>query len=75
MDKDPLLDTMRPETVKSFRNLLDTFSGADGGGRFHSFRLLIEEMERRVKGGDKTADQVLQPLHQVSRLINLANGQ
>lgn len=64
---------MRSRTEASFRNILDCFSGADGGGSFYALRLLIEEMDKRAKKGDKAAEEVIEEIHRMSRLIDIAN--
>lgn len=73
-DEDPLLKTMRPRTVAAFRNLLNTFSGEDGGGSFQNLRLFIDELEKMAKSGDVAADECVQVMIRMSRMIDTANN-
>lgn len=63
---------MRPKTEAAFTNLLDTFTGADGGGRFVFLRSFVETLDAKAAAGDEAAKQVIEVVFQFSRLINLA---
>lgn len=63
---------MRSETKLAMENVLDTFTGADGGGHFMSFRHLIEDMESKVKAGDQAAEDVIKILLRFSKLLDTA---
>lgn len=63
---------MRPETETTVHLILDTFSGADGGGDFADFRSLVEEMDRRAAGGDAAAEKILKVVTDFARLIEVA---
>jgi len=56
----------------AFRNILDTFTGADGGEKFCAFQNLVREMDSRASTGDATALKVLEPVFTLSRFINVA---
>ena len=66
---------MRSKTEKSFRDLMDTFSGTDGGVRFVRFRIFVEQVDARASAGDLAADKVIEILHQMHRMLDLASGQ
>ena len=57
---------------KQFDNILDCFTGADGGGSFINLRVMLEEMEHQEEMGDIPAAQVLQIFSNFSRLIDTA---
>jgi len=63
---------LRPETEKEIRNIMDTFSGADGGGNFLCFRLLVEEIDKQASNGDKKSMDILDVITRFSRLIDIA---
>lgn len=62
---------MRAETKKAWRNVIDTFTGADGGVRFVRVMGLIEGFD---KAADKDADaqKVIEILWRFSKLIDVA---
>lgn len=68
-----LLTGVSETTRTAMENLLDTFTGADGGGRYVLFCSLIKELDRRSKDGDEYATQMLTFVHYTSRLIDEAN--
>ena len=71
---------MTDQTKKELDYILDTFTGADGGGRFIRFQSLVEEMDRQAEGDDlrqaHTAKMVLdKSLSTFKRFIELAQEQ
>jgi hypothetical protein len=52
-------------------NILDTFTGADGGVSFMKFRWFVEEMARR-QDTDLSAKKILDIVLQFNRLIEIA---
>ena len=57
----------------SFQNILNCFTGADGGISFIKFRLFIEDMEKQFEEGRYAAGEVLKIVDQFSRMIDIAN--
>ena len=58
----------------SFQNILNCFTGADGGVSFIKFRLFIEDMEKQFEEGSDEAGKVLTIMDRFSRMIDIANG-
>jgi hypothetical protein len=59
---------------EQFDNILDTFTGADGGVKFVYLRLMLEELERRSdESNDPHAEQLLAIIGQFSRMIDVAS--
>lgn len=63
---------MKSETKLATQNVLDTFTGADGGAGFVSFRHLIEDMETKAGNGDQSATEVIKILLRFSKLLDTA---
>lgn len=68
---------MTKQTKDQLDYIMDTFTGADGGGRFLRLLSLIEEMDRQAEGDDPrqshTAKMVLDSsLSKFKRFIELA---
>lgn len=63
---------MSDETESHFINILDTFSGADGGISFVQMRRLIEDMDKKAAKGDKPAQEVILIMKRFSRMIDTA---
>jgi hypothetical protein len=53
-------------------NILDCFTGADGGVSFMNLKILLEDMERQEAEGDEMASEVLKQFSNFSRLIDCA---
>ena len=64
---------MRVQTQADFDNILDCFTGADGGVRFAQLLALVRELDTRAAVGDSAAQRVLNTLGQLSRLIDVAD--
>ena len=65
---------LRPKTQKDFDNILDTFSGADGGIGFMGFRCLMEDMDAKAAKGDAGAAQVVAIMEKFSKLLDIAKS-
>ena len=59
---------------KQLENIMDCFTGADGGVSFMNLRLLLEQMERQENEGDEMASDVLKIFSNFSRLIDCAQN-
>lgn len=58
-----------------FSNILNTFTGADGGIRFAQFRFMLERLETQVDDyDDPHAEKLLEIVGQFSRMIDAASG-
>ena len=64
---------LRYGVEKSFLNILDTFTGADGGIRFVNFKSMIEMLDKQAGDGDPSSEHLIQIMLQFSRLIDVAN--
>ena len=62
---------MNRENKEAFRNILDTFTGADGGVKFIKFRAHLEDIEKR---NDVDSKKVLKIMTDFSKLINVLQG-
>lgn len=61
------------ELDDAFQNILDCFTGADGGGAFIDFKILIEDLERQaIEERDVAAAEIIQSVYRFNRLINIA---
>lgn len=60
---------MSPE----MRNILDTFTGADGGVRFVKLKCFVEALEQQASNGDAASKELLQIVNRFSKLIDVAN--
>jgi hypothetical protein len=61
------------ELDDAFNNILDCFTGADGGGAFMDLKLLIEDLERQaIEDNDAAAAEVIQSVFRFNSLINIA---
>lgn len=65
-------EKMRDETGAAFLNILNTFSGEDGGAGFVAFRTLLQEMDAKAKKGDKAAQEIVLLVTRMSKLIDIA---
>lgn len=63
---------MTEKTQKALDNILDCFSGVDGGGRFCRLKWFLEDLESRQET-EAGADEILEVMFRFSRLINVAN--
>lgn len=69
---------MTPITEKAFQNILDCFTGADGGIAFINTKLLIEEIDKRAEEqtpDGHAASQVIDVVLRFSKLIDVANAE
>ena len=57
---------------KEFDNILDTFSGTDGGIRFIKLQCFLKEFENRSET-ESSARQILDVMSRFSKLIDVAN--
>lgn len=62
------------ELNDDLQEILDTFSGADGGIKFVRFKALLEEIEKRSLSGDEAAKEIIKIVKRFRRLIDAANN-
>ena len=63
---------LRPETEEALLKILDTMTGADGGGSFMKLRWFLEAMDKKAADGDKPAEEVITIMKRFARMIDLA---
>jgi hypothetical protein len=56
-----------------FKNILDTFGGADGGIRFVNLKTYLLELEKSQLRGDEYAKKIVNIMIHFSNLIDIAN--
>lgn len=65
--------------VEGFReanqNILDCFTGADGGGRFSNYLFIMRDFAEKADNGDDGAKQLVEMVEKFSKLINVLNRQ
>lgn len=67
---------LREEIQKHFDNILDTFTGSDGGVRFCHFKFFLEELDRRiVEEGDIDAERIIELMVRFSKFIDISQTQ
>jgi hypothetical protein len=64
-----------PGVGVAFNNILDTFTGADGGVRFAKLMWFLADLDVRASNGDKDAEEVLKVVIRMSRLIDITNAE
>jgi len=63
----------QPEVEAAFNNILETFGGADGGGRFTRLMWFLVDLDVQASNGDKDAEEILKVVIRMSKLIDIAN--
>jgi len=64
----PLLEGASDETKQAMSDLLDVFTGADGGGSFVKFSQLIVQLDKQATEGDAAAKQLIRMFRGFGRL-------
>ena len=62
---------MTKDTEEALHNILDTFTGADGGIKFVMFKLALEQVDERAANADALAGEVIEIVTRFSKLINV----
>ncbi|MFH1835316.1 MAG: hypothetical protein ABH851_03905, partial [Methanobacteriota archaeon] len=68
-DKMQLMDGARLNVQRAMSHILDTFSGADGGGSFYRFIRFVWTLDQQAQAGDKSADILVDFVLKFSKLI------
>lgn len=68
----PFLKECRPETQVDVENILDCFSGADGGASFLALCSLIRHMDKQAVAGDEGAIKIIGIVNRFAKLIDVA---
>ncbi len=55
-------------------NIVDTFTGADGGIKFVNFQSLIRSMDVKAANGDEKAKDIISIMTTFSKLIDVSNS-
>ena len=58
---------------RDLENIMDCFSGADGGIKFARAKFALEEFEAQAKDGDKSSEILLEIVGRFSRLLDVLN--
>jgi hypothetical protein len=66
---------MRKDTASAFGNILQAFSGEDGGAGFIAIQHLVQVMDRQASEGDIAAEEIVTLVKRMSRLIDVAKKQ
>jgi uncharacterized protein with NAD-binding domain and iron-sulfur cluster len=57
---------------KSLLNMVDLFTGADGGVDFINFRTFLESMEKGASNGDNAAEQLMLLFYRFEKMIDIS---
>jgi hypothetical protein len=63
-----ILEDASNETKEAMTDLMDTFGGTDGGGRFVAFCALIVRFDREAREGNQASKQLIKMFHGFARL-------
>lgn len=66
--------TNNPKLDEAFNEIMDCFTGADGGVEFTNLKWFLEEFDKRAKSGDLAATKILEVVYQFHKLIKIANS-
>ena len=61
---------MTKETKAAFDNILNTFSGEDGGVKFLYLIIAVENFDKKAEKGDEAAKNIILTLIRFSRMID-----
>jgi hypothetical protein len=62
---------MRVTTQAAFQNILDCFSGADGGVKFAILNAHIKQIDKQALNGDKSSEELILIMSRFSKLIDV----
>lgn len=62
---------MRTENENHLSNIIDCFSGGDGGVKFALFNRALNQLDYQAVNGDKKADEILMIMVRFSKLISV----
>ncbi len=62
---------MSPILKAELNNIMDCFTGADGGVTFFKVKCGLEDLEKQGKKGDIEAREILKTVTRFSQLINV----
>jgi hypothetical protein len=62
---------MTPALKKELDNIMDVFTGADGGGDFCKLRFALEAFEANVQTGNEAAQQIIDVVVRFSKLLDI----
>lgn len=68
-----LLTGVNETTRSAMENIMDTFTGVDGGAKYVKFTQMIVQLDRQAKQGDRAAGQLLDFINCTSKLIDQAS--
>lgn len=62
---------MRQEKQEAFQNIVDCFTGEDGGVKFTFVKKRFDEIDKTAIEGDKASQEIMEIMVRFSRLINV----
>lgn len=62
---------MRITTQAAFQNILDCFSGSDGGVKFAILNEHIKQIDKQALNGDKPSEELILIMSRFSKLIDV----
>jgi hypothetical protein len=62
---------MRKEKQIEFQNILDCFTGTDGGVKFFFFKERMEQIDKQALNGDKSSEELILVMSRFSKLIDV----
>jgi hypothetical protein len=62
---------MRKEKQEAFQNIVDCFTGEDGGVKFAFVKKRFDEIDKTAIEGDKASQEIMEIMVRFSRLINV----
>ena len=64
-----------PILQKDINNIMDCFTGVDGGQRYLCLRGVVEALDQKATDGDTIAAECLSCIRKLSRLIDYSSKQ
>jgi len=70
-----ILGDVDPEIKDAMQNILNTFSGYDGGASFVQLCRCVTELDNKAKNGDQSSKTILQIIIRFNNIIRFAKGE
>ena len=62
---------MRKEKKEALQNIIDCFTGADGGGKFAILNASLDIIDKQAAKGDKPSQEIMEIMVKFSKLLNV----
>jgi hypothetical protein len=66
-----MLESCRPATRAAIVEIMNTFTGADGGLKYVQFCSLLETLDRQAAAGDVSSERLVAMVTDFERLLNI----